>query len=274
MALTIVPLSIDEPTMSGMCLLAPWLISLGLTIVFSALLSKLSTAKKILDSPTIREIQVSTKDLVMPFIVLFSVNFTILFCMLIDPPVWGYEVAQGEDWIFYGACQYSELSSALMFASGLVHFSTLFFTCFYTYKVAYLSDEFHELKNIGLSVFIWLQIVIICIPFWFILDDSVVVGKYYFKVGAIGTLCISMLLCIFFPVFRGAAADEDNLRHNNRVEPEEDYHSSFGGGFLGFSNFAGSLASSRRVVPLVIVEDEEDEPREQQNRCLADMLCY
>mgnify|MGYP003867968791 CR=1 FL=1 len=272
MALAIVPLSIDDPTMSGMCLLAPWLISLGLTIVFSALLSKLSTAKKILDSPSLREIQVSTKDLVMPFIVLFSVNFAILFCMLIDPPGWGYEVAQGEDWKFYGACQYSELSSALTFASGLLHLSTLFFTCFYAYQVAYLNDEFHELKNIGLAVFIWLQIVIICIPFWFILDDSVVVGRYYFKVGAIGALCLSMLLCIFFPVLRGAAADDDNVRRKTKTDLEEDNQSSFGGGFLGFSSLAGSLGGNRRAVP--VFEDEDNEPAEQQNRCLADRLCY
>ena len=273
MALAIAPLSVDEPEMSGVCLAAPWLLSLGLTLVFSALLSKLSTARKMIETPNLREIQISTKDVLMPFVVLFGVNFTLLFCVLIDPPTWGHQAAQDEeDWQFYGVCQYSELSSALTYASGLVHLSTLVFIGFQAYRVSTTSDEFRELQSIGLSAFIWLQMVIMCLPFWFILEDSNVSDNYFFKVGTIAALCLSMLLCIFVPVM-SKTMDAEQLERSTDAKDDEDSPSILGG-FLGFTTLTGGT-SHNKSLPMAANEDLDDEPAaEEGNRCLADRFCY
>lgn len=270
MALTIGAISADEGIISKLCLVGPWLLSLGLTIVFSALLSKLSTAQKIAEQPQERTVQVSYKDLFMPFGVLFVINFAILFTMLIDPPTWEQQ-ALSEDWKFYGFCDYGALSSSLLIASGLVHFSTLCYTCYRTYRLSNMSDEFVEIKDIGLAVFFWLQIVVVAIPVWFVIDHDNIVGRYYFKVAIISAMSLSMLLSIFVPALTAKTDTQIKQPVRSEVEKSDDNGSYFGG-FLGFSNLAGSASGSHRYPPQAM--DDEEIQQEEQNRCLADRLCY
>lgn len=289
MALSIAPLSIDDPaTPSAACLAIPWLLSLGLTLVFSALLSKLATAKKrvVQTQPNLREIQISAKDLGVRFIVLFGVNFFLLLCMLIDPPTRGQEVAQGEDdWKFYGVCQYNPISSALTYTSGIIHILTLCYIGVQVYVVGALIGDWRELKSIGLSVFLWLQMIIIVLPFWFILDNSNVAGKYFFKVASIGALCLSMLVCIFVPVLSKAMDAEQVKLKRTSDDNKGGGGDEIFGGFLGFTTLTGGNGNADPMntsLPMAAHEDkgvdddydDDNDAEGEGNRCLADRFCY
>lgn len=286
MALTIGGMSLDEGLMSGessfkTCLISPWLLSLGITLIFSALLSKLTTAVKMAERPNERTVQVSYMDLIKPFIFLLISNFAILFLMLIDPPSWEQEGMESEDWKFYGFCHYGVLSSSLLIASGLLHFSTLCYTCYQTYKASSVSPE---VKDIGLALFLWFQIIVIALPAWFTIDHEDIVGKYYFRVVVISVMSLAMLLSIFVPVMISRQIDKRGQQHHQkghyrpgtprhrRVEPEKVEESpSIFGGFLGFNQLAGSVAGSG---PRYSQQDiDEEVHQEEQTRCLPDRFC-
>ena len=273
MALSIAPLSVAETSAS--CLAAPWLLSLGLTFVFSALLSKLTTAMKMIETPNLREKRVSTKDVLIPFVILFVINFTILFCMLIDPPTRGQQAAGGEeDWKFYGVCEYSELTATMAYISGFVHLLTLIVVGVQAYRLSTSCDDFRESQSIGLSVFIWLQMTILCLPFWSMFEDSDVTGKYIFTVGCVGALCMSMLLCIFVPVISKAVDARKSKKRTDEQECGNENNHSILGGFLDFTSVAGGT----QVAPLSILahedRDEEGNRCVERDRCMANRFCY
>ncbi|CAB9520978.1 Gamma-aminobutyric acid (GABA) B receptor [Seminavis robusta] len=263
MAFTLLALSIEE---AWQCLAAPWLLSFGLTIVFSALISNLSAAKKmILEPPNEHVIQMSARYLLKAFAALFIVNFGILCFMLLDPPTWGQKAVDDEDWKSYGFCDYSDPNASLLIASGVTHFLTLCYAVYQAYHVSNMSEEFQELKTIMVALCVWFQVTVIAIPTWFTIDKGSMIGQYYFKVVTISTLCVSMLLCIFLPVITKKFVPPVKTIE----EKDEDYQSLFGG-FMGFNHFAGSAVSNRDIHGA----PDEEVPQEEQNRCLTDKVCY
>lgn len=276
MSSTIAALSMDEGLISDVskaCVVAPWLLSFGLTLIFSALLSKLATAAKIAEQPHAeRAVQISFKDWFLPFAALLLINSTLLFLMLIDPPSWSRQAFETEDWKLYGFCDYGGLSSSLLITSVMVHSLTLFYTLYQTYRVSKLSDELHEIQNIGVALFTWFVISIVSIPVLFTIEEGDIARIYYLRVGVICSLCLSMLLCIFGPVLTRTTARVSVSTGKSKYEVEKmEENQSLFGGFLGFSSLAGG-STRGDIIPEV--HDDEDVPQEEQNRCFTDHICY
>jgi 7 transmembrane sweet-taste receptor of 3 GCPR/5'-nucleotidase, C-terminal domain len=273
MALTVAALSVVNV---WLCLVAPWMFSLGLTTVFAALLSKLTTASIIRpeQAGSERTIQMSVKDLFKPFIALFTVNFTLLLMMLIEPPTMGQQAVDGEYWKYYDVCEYTDLDWSLLLASGIVHLLSFGYTCYKAYRVSLLKEQFHELQNITLSLFLWFQIAAIGIPTWFTLDAGNMIGQYYFKVVAICLLSTSMLLCIFVPVITEKYEPTKSSDKRSNVEKEEEHGNNVFGGFLGFSK---SFSVNSRGIPEDGEEyhdEDNDHQFEQRNGCMVDKVCW
>jgi len=148
---------------------------------------------------------------------------------------------------------------------------TLCYTLYQTYRVSKLSDEFHEIQNIGVALFVWLLIAMVAVPAWFTIEEGNVTASYYFRVGVICVLCLSMLLCIFVPVVtkKPATVSANTGKSKCNVEKMEDSQSLFGG-FMGFSSLAGRTKGGH----IPEVHDDEDVQHEQQNRCFTDQICY
>jgi hypothetical protein len=285
MAMTIIPLSFDDSEEDNssslksdkMCLVAPWLLSLGLSITLSALISKFGAARKVslIPTPNLREIVVSGNDLLKHFSFLFIVNFGILFFTLMEPPRWLRKPDEDLEWRIYGSCEHSELGSLLQFASFAVYILALLYTCFHAYRASTNSDHFKAIRSDACAVLMWLQIVIIAVPIWFSIDESRVITRYYFEVSIVAALCFSMILCIFAPVIKKKRDAELALHANSKkskVAPATPERHDDNESFLGFLGFSGgSRQGSNRGTE---IPDEESIQQEEKNRCLADRFCY
>lgn len=124
-ALSIIPLSFDDGSASIQgcniaCMAAPWLLSMGFTVTFSALIAKLWRINRIFNSAQFRRTAVTERDVIAPFIVLFTLNFGLLLSWtLADPLQWEREpVNEQEPWNTYGFCASNGTAGRTLF--GLV----------------------------------------------------------------------------------------------------------------------------------------------------------
>lgn len=204
---TIIPLSIDDGIASDRgcdvaCMATPWLLSMGLTVSFSALFSKLWRINKLFNLRSFQRAQVREKDVLIPFSVMFALNFTFLFVWtMADPLRWVRKPVDDEAWNTYGTCEGEGAVSTAMFALAVaVNASALFLACFQAYKARNISDEFSESKYLGIALYSWLQVLFVGFPIMFLIDDSNPSAKYFLSVALIVVICMSMLLLVFVPV--------------------------------------------------------------------------
>jgi hypothetical protein len=207
MALAIVPLSIDDGIASTRgcdmsCMSIPWLLSLGFTLAFSALFSKLWRINKLFHGQNFRRFKVTERDVLAPFATLFTLNFVVLLTWtLIDPAYWSRRPADGEKWNTFGSCEVGgtagEASSILL---GCFNVGALFLACYQAYKARNISDEFSESKNVGYAVFSWVQVLLVGLPVLFLIDEDNPTARYFLQVALLFVVCMSMLSLIFVPV--------------------------------------------------------------------------
>lgn len=135
LSLTILPLSIDDELHSEnvcdtACMSAPWLLSMGLTVTFSALFSKLWRVNKLFGRSTMRRTKVTERDVALPFVVLLSTNVMLLTAWtLADPSRWERMIVEGEEWKTYGACRSGDTGTALMSVTYAIDFIALVLAC-------------------------------------------------------------------------------------------------------------------------------------------------
>jgi hypothetical protein len=222
MALGIVPLSIDDGIASTRgcdiaCVSVPWLLSLGFTIAFSALFSKLWRINKLFHNPSFRRVKVTEKDVLAPFATLFTLNFAVLLTWtLIDPVYWSRNQVGGEQWNTFGSCKIGGTAGKTSFALiAAFNVGALFLACYQAYKARNISDDFSEGKNVGFAVFSWVQVLMVGIPVLFLIDEDNPTAKYFLQVVLLFVLCISMLSLIFVPIMV-------QLRRRRMNEPKPD----------------------------------------------------
>lgn len=204
MAATIIPLSIDDGVASVRgcdiaCMAAPWLFSVGFVTSFAALFSKLWRINKIFQSNRFQRVKVTEKDVLVPFAVLFVLNFALLLSWTIwDPLVWDRENADDFN-NSYGRCighgvAHIYLLSAIVFVDVVA----LVLACYQAYKARGISDEYSETKFIAIAVGGWVQVVLIGVPLMFLVAGNPT-ADFFIKTCIIFTITMAMLLLIFVP---------------------------------------------------------------------------
>jgi len=204
MGSALIPLSIDDGVTtvegaSAACMAVPWLFFMGFVTAFSALFSKIWRINKIFHQPSFKKITVKKRDVIIPFAILFLLNFLFLLCWtLIDPVKFMREgTGWGDD--TYGHC-YAEGEAWGIFAGliALTNLTALVLACFQAYQARDISDEFSESKYISITLGGMLQVLIIGIPVLFLVDAEPV-AAYFVKCMIVFLIAMSVLLLIFVP---------------------------------------------------------------------------
>eukprot|EP00586_Coscinodiscus_wailesii_P020863 CAMPEP_0172519016 /NCGR_PEP_ID=MMETSP1066-20121228/291159_1 /TAXON_ID=671091 /ORGANISM="Coscinodiscus wailesii, Strain CCMP2513" /LENGTH=617 /DNA_ID=CAMNT_0013301515 /DNA_START=1049 /DNA_END=2904 /DNA_ORIENTATION=- len=210
MGTSIFPLSIDDGIASVSacniaCMAVPWLASMGFTIAFSALFSKIWRIYKLVESAkALIRLKVTEKDVMAPFAILFGLNFSCLLAWtLVDPLLWVRRpVNEGDvdgSWNTYGTCQSSgKAHIAFLVILLIIDAGALLLSCVVAYYARNISDEFSESKYLGVGVVSWLQLLVVGLPILFLID-GMPVASYFLKSAVISALCLSMLLLVFVP---------------------------------------------------------------------------
>lgn len=179
MATSLIPLSFDDngdpDSMTntrgvGICMSIPWLLFCGFTITFSALLSKTWRVNRLFRAE-IRHarIQVTVKDVLLPFIVLVTCNIVVLICLTvldsliylrvddIGTDAWNREISS------YGACR-CNTAVAYLVPLAVINLIAVGIACWQAYEARGIKSEFSEAKYIGLTVFALCQAFLMGIP--------------------------------------------------------------------------------------------------------------
>lgn len=191
----------DERGCNIACAVTPWLVSLGFSLIFAALFSKLWRINRVFQaSSAMRRVVVTERDVMLPFAILMTVNFVILLSWtLVDPMV--YQRVVADDSETYGRCipqgnQWKVFISIL----AILNFAALVIVNVQAYRARGISDELSESKYIGLATLSLLQIFIVGVPLLVIVHNDP--SAYFFVwCGLIFIVCSSILLLIFAPKF-------------------------------------------------------------------------
>jgi hypothetical protein len=207
----IIPFSLDDEVLqdtSGLevaCRSVPWLLSLGFTIAFSALFSKLWRINKLFTGGNaLRRITVKPKHVLAPFAVLFTLNVILLtIWSIVDPLRWTREPLNvGEDWNTYGACVSEGRTSTVMLALLCVtNLAALILACHQAYQARNISDEFSESKYIGIAIYGWFQIMVVAVPVMFLLGRDNPTAFYFLTVAVIFLVSMSVLVIVLTPAY-------------------------------------------------------------------------
>lgn len=185
------------------CMANAWLLSMGFSLVISALLAKLWRINKVVvGARTFQRTRVSARSAVRHFGVQFVLNFFLLLAWtLIDPMRYEIHVVEGESWKLYGTC--SNMGTAGWTFLGLtigVNFVVLLLAVVEAYKARKLGEEYSESSGVGIAIFGWLQLSVVGFPVLFLIEEDSVNPRYFLTVSLTFACCMTMLLCIFVPL--------------------------------------------------------------------------
>jgi hypothetical protein len=240
----ILPLSVDDGLASQRgcdmaCMAAPWLFSMGFVTAFADLFSKIWRVNQIFRKGSFQKITVTERGVMVPFAILFSLNFVVLLAWTLhDNLVWTRK-PQGE-WDSYGMCSsHGKASFVYLALLGLIDLSALVLAVYQAYQAREIGDEFSETKYIGTCIVTMLQISAIGLPLLFLVQENPT-PLFFVKSGILFVVCMSILLLIFVPkiihvknyrklqIRREAATLERIMKNASRQEsrPELDGGSS------------------------------------------------
>jgi len=207
---TILPLGIQGEyrddsigSVDAACMAAPWLFSLGFSIVFSALAAKILRITKVMHAAAnFQRKKVEVKDVMGIMVVVVMVQVVILVCwQLIDPMTWQRELI-AEDINGYptqsvGSCQ-SDHALRYLVPLAVVDFLLLAVALILCFKSRKLSNQFQEGMYIAASVVSMLQILMLAVPILVIVENDT--SAFYFVLAVVVFLISFTVQClIFFP---------------------------------------------------------------------------
>jgi len=234
MGLSLIPLSIDDslasPTgCSIACMAFPWLLSIGFSMSFSALFSKVWRINQIVKgAKNYRRVHISTRDVLVPFAVICTANVVILGIWSgVDPLVWVRETMDGETKESeganyredtYGHCSVHENVFGLvcLVLLVLVNFGALVLALIQLYHARELSTEYSEGKYIAIAMGSMIQVFLTGLPILVIVTDSPRVS-YFVKSTIVFTLAMSLLLLTFLPKFYITTAEHKTQNSSGEV---------------------------------------------------------
>jgi 7 transmembrane sweet-taste receptor of 3 GCPR len=202
---SVIPLSFDDRMVSNRgcdiaCLSYQWLYSIGFTITFAGLYSKLWRINKIFHNPQFQRISVTVWDVLKPFAVLFTYTFTLMLVWtIVDPPRWT-RVEVYADYTF-GSCQSKDIGDgfeSLIFLGNLV---ATILTIRQAYKARNVSSDFSETWPLALGLLNWIQLSIIGIPVQAMIAYVVPSASYFLTVSILLAQSLTILFAIFCPLY-------------------------------------------------------------------------
>jgi len=210
MALTIIPLSIDDSIASPegcsiACMAVPWLIAIGFSMTFTALLGKLWRIHKVMfAAQSMRRVVVHEREVLKPIGIILTLNLLLLLCWtFIDPVIWHRDMIDGDPTNSLGYCD-SNGKAHLVFGSLLVllNFCAIALACERAYRARKMGDDsYTESRWVGVAFLSWIQVLVIGLPV-FLLTRYQPVASYFVQVAMVFLICVSMLLFMFLPKMR------------------------------------------------------------------------
>lgn len=205
MGFSIIPLGMDDSSMDEdgcdiACVAFPWLITLGFSITFSALFSKIWRVNQLLKASTsFKRVTVSERDVLVPFAIILFLNVTLLLLMtLLDPPHW--QRIQTSETDSSGTCwrHDSKESKVILILLAVVNLAAVLLANIQAFKARAISDEYAESRYIGVAMAGMLQVCLVGVPVLFLVEAN---PPAFFLVlsSIIFLVSMSLLLLIFVP---------------------------------------------------------------------------
>lgn len=206
MGLSIVPMGIDDSLASDRgctiaCNFVPWLLSMGFSIAFAALYSKIWRINQIVKAcRNYQRVNLKPRHVLVPFFCIFTLNVVVLtLWTAIDPLVWVRE-SRDDDKNSYGSCSFQGHAASISFAASLlaINFLALVLALVELYRARNISMEYSESKYIAIAIGSNLQVFLTGLPILVLVNDSPQL-LYFVKSSLVFVLAMSMLLLIFVP---------------------------------------------------------------------------
>lgn len=175
-------------------------------MAISALFAKLWRINILFESMnTMARVRVRAKDVAYPLVILFLLNFTVLFTWtFVSPIVYQRFEVDGQSWNTYGACVGSNKRATTVFLSilGILNIGALGIALYQAWKARNVSDEFSgETKTLFVALYSWVQLLVVGAPVLSLIDREETKARYFLFVTLLFAVCMSMLLIIFIPLF-------------------------------------------------------------------------
>jgi hypothetical protein len=202
----IIPLGMDDGAVSETaatraCRSIPWLLSMGWSIVFATLFSKIWRVNIVYrNSMALRRLKVTERDVLLPFAVICSCNLILLSTLaVIDPLYW--ERSNLSDTESIGSCMTRGSSVAqktLWSLLGVLNGIALVLANVEAYRARRIATEYGESRYIGMIMASILQVVVVGAPLLFLVNNNPT-ANYFIRCSIIFVLCMSILLTLFIP---------------------------------------------------------------------------
>ena len=208
MGLSILPLGIDDEVSthracSAACMVFPWLFTLGFSISFSALFSKIWRINKIVKAAErFKRMHVEPRDAMIPFFIIFSCNVIVLLVWTLFKPLKFHRVAKN-DHESYGTCWFgtgSAVSLTLGIIIAILNFGAVVLANLQAYQARDLKVEYNESKYIGIAMGCILQAFMLGVPLMFLVAENPQAFTFLLS-SLIFLIAMSLLVLIFVPKF-------------------------------------------------------------------------
>jgi len=216
-----IPFGIDDGNSSQKgcdmaCMSIPWLLTNGFLITCAAIFAKLWRINRLFNGGRrFRRMEVHEKDVIWPFVIALVLNTIFLITWtVVDPLTFKRMAVPGQSWNSFGECVLNGSVSVVMVSLlAVVNAVGLLATCYQAFKARNISTEFSESKYLGIAMFSWVQILLVGLPVYFLVDDTDNVVKYFILVTIFFLVCISMLVVIFVPIISVQRGEEKSRVH-------------------------------------------------------------
>jgi len=215
LASSIIPLGIDDEkhslsACSIACMSFPWLISIGFVTAFSALFSKTWRVVKLTNSARhIRRIKVTVSDVMVPFLVLMSLNVAVLLTWtIVDPLQYERRASAGTDaWnrvyrSYYGSCydlgDYKGGAIPYVVPIIVINLTVIVIANIQAYRARHIETAYSESKYISLIMLSMLQAWVVGVPILALIRENPQ-ATYVVMAMVIFATCMATLLFLFVP---------------------------------------------------------------------------
>lgn len=199
-----------------------WLYGLGFTITFSILYAKLCRINRLFaNASRFQRVKVTAKDVLRPFLVLFTINFCLLLTLnIVDPFEWERKpISDDAPLNTFGACSTGVTGQIIASTIEGIAFVALILACIQAWKARNISAEFNEARYLGIGVANWVQIYLITMPTIFgLLGNENPSATYFLVISRHLAQIISMFLVLFVPLYFQVQVKQrgDDQRKNTR----------------------------------------------------------
>ena len=209
----IIPMSFQEPinqrALDVACMATPWLVSMGFVTAFSALFTKTWRLNKLFrNSRNMRRVVIRPRHVVLPLIVLISINFAVMLAWTIDAPlIWQRSAVANFDTFgrsieSVGRCAPSNHSRATVYLALIIviDLSVLIFSNYQAYLARSLPTDFSESTYIAIAMASMLEICFLAAPLLFFTSSEPSV-EFVIRSLLASVTSLSILIPIFLPKY-------------------------------------------------------------------------